>query len=268
MDGADNQNPEFGTLISLPPGGDRPVLYRLSDHLVDRAFTRTGRPGRKDARDRNQTNCCQKAAHRSNLPAPDPADRIPPVNDLPDDGLTRCAWADSSEMMRSYHDDEWGRPIVGEQDMFERLSLEAFQAGLSWATILRKRLAFREAFREFDLDYCVGLTETGIEDLMGNAAIIRARAKIEATRENAIATITLREDGGLVDLIGSFAPAASPAPSAQSEVPTRSPESEMLAKELRRRGFKFVGPTNMYALMEAVGLVNTHLIGCFRRHAA
>ena len=171
-------------------------------------------------------------------------------------------------MMRTYHDEEWGRPIVGEQDMFERLSLEAFQAGLSWATILRKRPAFREAFHDFDLDYCAGLTETEVEKLMGNAGIIRARAKIEATRGNATATIALRKDGGLVDLIESFAPAVSPAPSDQSGVPTSSAESAALAKELRRRGFKFIGPTNMYALMEAVGLVNTHLLGCFRRDAA
>jgi len=187
------------------------------------------------------------------------------VSELEDDGLTRCAWANGSQMMRTYHDEEWGCPIVGEQDMFERLSLEAFQAGLSWATILRKRPAFREAFRDFDLEYCAGLTDADIEELMGNEGIIRARAKIEATRSNAAATIALREEGGLEGLIGSFVPERMPEPANQSEVPTSSPESTNLARELRAHGFRFVGPTNMYALMEASGLVNTHLTSCFRR---
>lgn len=169
-------------------------------------------------------------------------------------------------MMRTYHDEEWGTPVTSERAMFERLSLEAFQAGLSWATILRKRPAFREAFREFDLEYCAGLGDREITELMGNAGIIRARAKIEATRSNAAAAIELRADGGLVELIESFAPPASPEPVDQAEVPTSSPESAALAKALRARGFKFVGPTNMYALMEATGLVNTHLVSCFRRH--
>ena len=187
---------------------------------------------------------------------------------LEDDGISRCSWANGSEMMRTYHDEEWGCPIVGEQDMFERLSLEAFQAGLSWATILRKRPAFRDAFRDFDLDYCAGLTDADVEELMGNEGIVRARAKILATRTNAVATIALREDGGIEDLIHSFAPERQPEPKNQSEVPTSSEESEALAKELRKRGFKFVGPTNMYALMEAAGGVNTHLVSCFRRSAA
>lgn len=188
------------------------------------------------------------------------------MTELEDDGLVRCSWANGSEMMRTYHDEEWGRPIVGEQDMFERLSLEAFQAGLSWATILRKRPAFRQAFREFDLDYCAGLTDENVAELMENAGIIRARAKIEATRNNAIRTIELRDDGGLEALILSFAPEVQPKPRKQSDVRTSSPESEALAKELRRRGFKFVGPTNIYALMEAAGVVNTHLVDCFRRN--
>ena len=187
------------------------------------------------------------------------------MSELEDDGLSRCSWANGSEMMRTYHDEEWGCLIIGEQDMFERLSLEAFQAGLSWATILRKRPAFREAFRDFDLDHCAGLSEADVEELMGNEGIIRARAKIEATRSNAIATIALREEEGLEALIHSFAPEVQPEPKSQSDVPTSSPESEALAKELRKRGFKFVGPTNMYALMEAAGVVNTHLVDCFRR---
>ena len=183
--------------------------------------------------------------------------------------VVRCPWAANGDAQyQAYHDEEWGCPIVGEQDMFERLSLEAFQAGLSWATILRKRPAFRDAFRDFDLDYCAGLTDADVEELMGNEGIVRARAKILATRTNAVATIALREDGGIEDLIHSFAPERQPEPKNQSEVPTSSEESEALAKELRKRGFKFVGPTNMYALMEAAGVVNTHLVSCFRRSAA
>lgn len=188
-----------------------------------------------------------------------------PVSKPEDDGIARCGWANGSEMMRTYHDEEWGVRLTGERDMFERLSLEAFQAGLSWATILRKRPAFREAFRDFDLEYCAGLNDRDVEELMGNEGIIRARAKIVATRGNAVAAIELREEGGLESLLESFAPAFSPEPSEQSQVPTSSDESAALAKELRRRGFKFVGPTNMYALMEAAGLVNTHLVSCFRR---
>lgn len=187
------------------------------------------------------------------------------MGDVPDDGLIRCGWANGSEMMRIYHDREWGVPVTGERAMFERLSLEAFQAGLSWATVLRKRPAFREAFRDFDLDFCAGLSDREIDAFMEDRGIIRSRAKIEAVRSNAGAAIGLREDGGLAALIESFAPAGSPEPADQSEVPTSSEESAALAKQLRSRGFRFVGPTNMYALMEATGLVNTHLLDCFRR---
>jgi len=188
------------------------------------------------------------------------------MSDLEDDGLVRCGWANGSRMMREYHDEEWGVPLEGERAMFERLSLEAFQAGLSWATILRKRPAFREAFREFDLGYCAGMTDADVAAHLENPGIIRARAKIEATRNNAIRTIELREDGGLEALIHSFAPDRQPEPRVQADVPTSSPESAALAKELRRRGFKFIGPTNMCALMEAAGVVNSHLVGCFRRN--
>lgn len=187
------------------------------------------------------------------------------MSELEDDGLTRCDWADGSEMMRAYHDQEWGVRLEGERAMFERLSLEAFQAGLSWATVLRKRPAFREAFLDFDLDYCAGLSDRQIDGLMDNAGIIRARAKIEATRTNAAASIELRQDGGLEALISSFAPDTLPAPASMADLQTSTEESATLASELRRRGFKFVGPTNMFALMEAIGLVNNHLTGCFRR---
>ena len=186
---------------------------------------------------------------------------------LEDDGLVRCAWANGSEMMRAYHDREWGVPLEGEQAMFERLSLEAFQAGLSWATILRKRPAFREAFRDFEVDYCAGLSDADIDGLMDNAGIIRARAKIEATRNNAIRTIELRGEGGLEAFILSFTPEVQPEPRTMADLQTSSAESAALAKELRRRGFKFVGPTNMYALMEATGMVNSPLVDCFRRNS-
>lgn len=187
------------------------------------------------------------------------------MSELEDDGLTRCDWANGSQMMRTYHDEEWGVRLEGERATFERLSLEAFQAGLSWATILRKRPAFREAFRDFDLEHCAALTGREVDQLMGNAEIIRARAKIEATRTNAAAAIELRSDGGLESLVASYAPDTSPAPAGTSDLRASSEESAALAKELRRRGFKFVGPTNMFALMQATGLVNDHLTTCFRR---
>jgi DNA-3-methyladenine glycosylase I len=189
------------------------------------------------------------------------------MTDLEDDGLVRCDWANGSRMMREYHDREWGVPLEGEQAMFERLSLEAFQAGLSWATILRKRPAFREAFRDFDVEYCAGLTDADVDELLQNEGIIRSRPKIEATRANAAATIELRSDGGLEALVNSFAPVRQPRPRTRADLVASSAESAALAKELRRRGFRFVGPTNMYALMEATGLVNSHLVGCFRRGA-
>lgn len=188
------------------------------------------------------------------------------MSELEDDGLVRCDWANRSEMMRAYHDSEWGVPIEGERAMFERLSLEAFQAGLSWATVLRKRPAFREAFRDFDPEYCAGLTDADIEQLMGNEGIIRSRAKILATRDNAVAAIGLRAEGGLEALVEHFAPEEQPAPETPTDLATSSPESAALAGELRRRGFRFVGPTNMYALMEATGMVNSHLVACFRRN--
>lgn len=187
------------------------------------------------------------------------------VSEPDEDCVVRCEWAGGSEMMREYHDLEWGTPVEGEAAMFERLSLEAFQAGLSWATILGKRPAFREAFRDFDPEYCAGLSDRDVASLMENQEIVRSRAKIEATRTNAAATISLRHEGGLEALVEGFAPGTSPEPVVQADVPTRSAESAALAGELHRRGFKFVGPTNMYALMEAIGLVNTHLVTCFRR---
>lgn len=182
-----------------------------------------------------------------------------------DDGLARPAWAATDPLLRDYYDTEWGMPVRDEHGMFERLSLEAFQSGLSWVTILRKRPAFREAFAGFDPDVVAEYGEADVERLMADAGIVRNRRKIEATITNARATVALREEGGLVELIWSFRPAATPAPVSYDEVPTTSPESVALSKALRRKGFTFVGPTTMHALMEAVGIVDTHLVDSHRR---
>ncbi len=182
-----------------------------------------------------------------------------------EDGRARCVWGSAPGPMRDYHDQEWGRPVRGESSLFERLSLEAFQSGLSWATILAKRPAFREAFAGFDVDTVAAYDGAQVERLMLEARIVRNRRKIEATLTNARATQRLRTDAGLEELVGMFAPAQQPAPRTAAEVPTTSPESVALSKELKRRGFAFVGPTTMHALLEATGLANTHLVGCFRR---
>ncbi|CAM3937322.1 DNA-3-methyladenine glycosylase I [Tsukamurella strandjordii] len=182
-----------------------------------------------------------------------------------EDGLARPAWAAIDELHREYYDTEWGVPIRDEQGLFERVSLEGFQAGLSWATVLRKRPRFREVFAGFDPDVVAGFGAADVERLMADPGIIRNRQKIEATIGNAAATIALREDGGLVDLVWSFRPERTPAPRTMAEVAATSPESIALSKELRRRGFRFVGPTTMYALMQAVGIVDDHLVGSHRR---
>jgi DNA-3-methyladenine glycosylase I len=173
-------------------------------------------------------------------------------------------------MLRDYYDTEWGMPVRDERGMFERLSLEAFQSGLSWATILRKRPAFRAAFDDFDPEAVAGYGEADVERLMADAGIVRNRAKVLATLTNARATLALREDpvGDLAAFVWSFQPADTPRPRSCAEVPTTSPESLALSKALKRKGFAFVGPTTMYALMEAVGIVDTHLVGCHRRGAS
>ena len=181
------------------------------------------------------------------------------------DGLARPAWAASDPLLRDYYDTEWGMPVRDETGLFERLSLEAFQSGLSWATILRKRPAFRAAFAGFEADAVARFDDDDAARLMGDAGIVRNRRKIEATIANARATVRLREDGGLAELIWSFQPATTPAPRTSEEVPTTSPESVALSKELKRRGFAHVGPTTMFALMEAVGIVDTHVVGSHRR---
>jgi DNA-3-methyladenine glycosylase I len=180
------------------------------------------------------------------------------------DGLARPAWA-TEGMMQTYYDTEWGVPVYDERAMFERLSLEAFQTGLSWATILRKRDALRVAFDNFDPDFVASYGDADVERLMSNSEIIRHSAKILATINNAKATINLRKDGGVVDFVWSFKPTTTPEPQKFSDIPTSSSESAALSVALRARGFKFVGPTNMFALMEAIGIVDTHLIGSHRR---
>ncbi len=184
---------------------------------------------------------------------------------LGEDGRARPAWAAVDPLLREYYDTEWGMPVRDEQGLFERISLEAFQSGLSWVTILRKRPAFRSAFAGFDPDAVAGFDATDVERLMADAGIVRNRRKIEATVTNARATVALRAGEGLVDLVWSFRPSETPAPASYDEVPTRSPESLALSRALRGRGFTFVGPTTMFALMEAVGIVDTHLVDSHRR---
>ncbi len=181
------------------------------------------------------------------------------------DGLARCPWAVGNPLLGEYHDTEWGVPVRGEKPLYERIVLEGFQAGLSWLTILTKRPAFREAFAAFDPDRVGELDDADLEALMANRAIVRNRAKIEAARTNARAVIDLRAHGGLDRFVWSHRPERSPAPRVASEVPTRSPESVALADALKRRGFRFVGPVTAHALMEATGMIDTHLLGCHRR---
>jgi DNA-3-methyladenine glycosylase I len=185
------------------------------------------------------------------------------------DGLARPRWAARDPLLQAYYDTEWGMPIRDEQGLFERLSLEGFQSGLSWATILRKRPAFREAFASFDPDAVAAFDDADVERLLTDSGIVRNRAKILATIGNARATVAMRgtvgDGGGLAELVWSFQPDETPAPRSFAEIPSSSPESLALSKELKRRGFRFVGPTTMYALMEAVGIIDTHLVGSHRR---
>lgn len=181
------------------------------------------------------------------------------------DGLARPVWAATDPLLRRYYDTEWGVPVRDERGLYERICLEGFQAGLSWATILRKRPAFRAAFAGFDPDAVAGFGQHDVDRLLSDAGIVRHRGKIEAAVGNARATVALRAEGGLPDLVWSFRPARTPRPATAAEVPTRSAESEALSRALRARGFRFVGPTTMYALMEAVGIVDTHLVGSHRR---
>ena len=181
-----------------------------------------------------------------------------------DDGRRRCPWALSAPEYVGYHDDEWGRPVADDRAMFERLSLEAFQSGLSWLVILRKREGFRSAFDGFDLQAVAAYDGSDVERLVADPRIVRNRAKIEATIANARAALDL--DGGLLAHVHRFAPkTAPPPPRTLAEVRSQSEESTALAKDLRKRGFRFVGPTTLYALMQATGMVDDHLADCWLR---
>jgi DNA-3-methyladenine glycosylase I len=176
-----------------------------------------------------------------------------------EDGIARCPWAGGPGPMRDYHDTEWGVRVRGEAAYLERLTLEAFQSGLSWSTILAKRPAFREAFAGFDAEAMARYDAADVERLMADARIVRNRRKIEAAITNGGATVALRADGGLERFVLGFAPDIPPPPTA-----TTSPESVALSKALKKRGFAFVGPTTMFALMQALGLFDPHLPGCHR----
>ena len=178
----------------------------------------------------------------------------------------RCAWANSAPEYVSYHDEEWGTPLHGDDALFERLCVEAFQSGLSWITILRKRPAFRTAFADFAIDDVAEFTADDEARLMADAAIVRNRAKISAAVRNARAAQELPD--GLSKLLWSFAPTdGRTRPATLADVPATSPESVAMAKELKRRGFVFVGPTTAYALMQATGMVDDHVADCFRAQA-
>jgi DNA-3-methyladenine glycosylase I len=185
------------------------------------------------------------------------------------DGLARCAWGVSTPDYLAYHDQEWGRAVHGERALFERFTLEAFQSGLSWLTILRKREAFRAAFAGFDPEVVAGYRAKDRARLMADPGIVRNNAKVDAAIANAAAVLRIREAGGLDELVWSHAPTGRRrAPKSFADVPAKTPESIALAKALKANGFVFVGPTTAYASMQACGLVNDHLAGCHARASA
>ena len=176
------------------------------------------------------------------------------------DGLARCPWAGSDPLYLRYHDEEWGREVRGEDALYERICLEAFQSGLAWITILRKREGFRAAFAGFAISKVAEFGDEDVARLLADEAIVRNRAKINAAITNARSAQAL--DGGLTDLIWSHAPAKQKRPRTTQQIPATTPESVALAKSLKKAGFAFVGPTTSYALMQACGLVNDHLQAC------
>jgi DNA-3-methyladenine glycosylase I len=184
---------------------------------------------------------------------------------LGSDGRARCAWCGDEPSYVAYHDDEWGRPLRDERALFELLSLEGFQAGLSWLTILRKRVAFREAFAGFEVDAVARFDADDVQRLLGDPGIVRHRGKISATIANARSVRALHDEGtSLAEISWSHAPAGDrPRPQTLGDIAAATPESEALARELRRRGFRFVGPTTVYAFMQSAGLVDDHVEGCF-----
>ncbi|HEY2004854.1 MAG TPA: DNA-3-methyladenine glycosylase I [Solirubrobacteraceae bacterium] len=182
-----------------------------------------------------------------------------------EDGIARCWWADSAPEYRAYHDDEWGFPVADDTRLFEKLTLEGFQAGLSWLTILRKRPAFRAAFADFDYERVARFDEEDVTRLLGDAGIIRHRGKIEAAINNASRALELVEaEGSLASYVWRFEPEPRTGGLDREQLAARttSPEATALAKDLKRRGWRFVGPTTVYAFMQAMGLVNDHLDGC------
>jgi DNA-3-methyladenine glycosylase I len=184
-----------------------------------------------------------------------------------DDGRARCAWAGNDAEYQRYHDEEWGTPLHGDRPLFEKLSLEGFQAGLSWITILRRRPTFRVAFRDFDIDAVAAFDDRDVERLMADPGIIRNRLKVDATISNACVTQQLisGHPGALDELIWSFAPPPRDhALASFAELPAVTPESTALSKALKKLGYRFVGPTTIYAMMQSGGLVDDHVAGCFR----
>jgi DNA-3-methyladenine glycosylase I len=176
------------------------------------------------------------------------------------DGRRRCRWGSSTPEYIAYHDTEWGRPVRDDNALYEKISLEAFQSGLSWLTILRKREGFRSAFAGFDIDTVARFGEADVERLLSDPGIVRNRAKIEAAIANARAAADLPD--GLAALLWTFAPPRRPRPKTAAEIQPTTPESTAMAKDLKRRGFRFVGPTTAYALMQATGMVDDHVAGC------
>lgn len=181
------------------------------------------------------------------------------------DGRLRCGWAVTSTDYEAYHDHEWGRPVTGDTALFERISLEAFQSGLSWITILRKREAFRSAFAGFDPRAVAAFNDDDVARLLGDAAIVRNRAKILATIANARALLSLSPGTTLEGILETHRPTPRDPPASLTDVPAVVPESTALAKDLRSHGFRFVGPTTAYAMQQATGYVNDHLAACWVR---
>lgn len=186
---------------------------------------------------------------------------------LGDDGIARCAWVGADALYERYHDDEWGRELRGDRALFEKLTLEAFQSGLSWITILRRREGFRQAFDGFDARAIAAYEAPDVERLMADERIIRNRAKITATIANARVLVEwlAAEPGGLDALVWSHRPASrTERPATLAEVPAQTDESRALSRALKARGWRFVGPTTAYALMQSAGLVDDHVVGCWR----
>jgi DNA-3-methyladenine glycosylase I len=204
------------------------------------------------------------ATDRSPFGAPEPgvapAEAIAAGLVIGADGLARCSWGASAPEYLAYHDTEWGQPVRTDDGIFERMSLEAFQSGLSWLTILRKRESFRSAFAGFSIPAVAAFAEADVIRLMADPGIVRNRMKVDAALHNAKVAADL--PAGLAALLWSYAPEPRPRPASRAEVPPQTPESKAMAKDLKKRGFKFVGPTTAYALMQATGMVDDHLAGC------